>query len=547
LVTSDSTLDLSHSTVTGFFVASANSTGTTFTVHDPATAFAICGGPGQDTIVATDLTFTVDQRNAIFTYPLASIEKIVDSSGAYTPAGALPTITSNGGSDTSVVSVIENTTAVTTVTATDPDAGQTLSYSIIGGADASNFTIGSSTGVLSFVSAPNFELPTDADRNNIYDVTVRVSDGHGAIDTQAIAVSVNDRDEGHAVTTVPTGDFNSNGMQEYVGRDSSAFMTKWEYDATAQKVTAADLGSIGFSWHILASDHFSDAGTAQMLTQNVDDGTMTLWWVGNGALSGINLGQRWINVDYVTAGQFTTNGETNFLVNNTVDHHLYDWWIDANNTLQGIDLGPYWSNVGLVATGHFTSNGGTSVLVNNTIDHHLYDWWIGANGVLQGVDLGAYWSNVALVATGQFTANGSTNLLVTNTVDQHLYDWWIDPTSHTLQGIDLGAYWSNIELLASGHFSNHTTNDELLVRNTVDNHLYEWWITPQHTLTGIDLGPMWSSNLQIIDSGHFNNANNSSTNDELLVHNNADGHFYEWWISNNQLSGGDLGNAWHLV
>ena len=76
------------------------------------------------------------------------------------------------------------------MTATDPDVGQTLSYSIIGGADASKFTIGATTGALSFVTAPNFELPTDAGGNNVYDVIVQVSDGHGGIDTQAIAVSV---------------------------------------------------------------------------------------------------------------------------------------------------------------------------------------------------------------------------------------------------------------------------------------------------------------------------------------------------------------------
>ena len=113
-------------------------------------------------------------------------------SGAYT-AGRVdiaPTITSNDGGAAATVSIAENTTAVTTVTATDPDAGQTLSYSITGGADASKFTISSSTGALSFVTAPNFELPTDAGGNNVYDVTVQVSDGHGGIDTQAIAVTV---------------------------------------------------------------------------------------------------------------------------------------------------------------------------------------------------------------------------------------------------------------------------------------------------------------------------------------------------------------------
>jgi Ca2+-binding RTX toxin-like protein len=101
-----------------------------------------------------------------------------------------PIITSNGGGNTAALSIAENATAVMMATATDPDAGQTLSYSISGGADAGKFTIGSTTGALSFISAPNFELPTDADGNNIYDVIVQVSDGHSGIDTQAIAVRV---------------------------------------------------------------------------------------------------------------------------------------------------------------------------------------------------------------------------------------------------------------------------------------------------------------------------------------------------------------------
>ena len=68
-----------------------------------------------------------------------------------------------------------NATAVTTVTATDPNAGQTLAYSIIGGADQALFRI-SATGVLSFVSGRDFEAPSDSDRNNSYIVQVRVAD-----------------------------------------------------------------------------------------------------------------------------------------------------------------------------------------------------------------------------------------------------------------------------------------------------------------------------------------------------------------------------------
>ena len=111
-----------------------------------------------------------------------------------------PTITSNGGGATASISITENTIAVTTVTATDPDAATTLTYSIAGGADAAKFTINSATGALSFVSAPNFEAPSDAGTNNVYDVVVQTSDGVLSA-TQAIAVTVNNINEAPTITS----------------------------------------------------------------------------------------------------------------------------------------------------------------------------------------------------------------------------------------------------------------------------------------------------------------------------------------------------------
>ena len=73
-----------------------------------------------------------------------------------------PVITAPNGGNPASISINENTTAVSDIDATDPDVGQTLTYSISGGADAAKFTINSSTGVLSFLSAPDFENPTDA-------------------------------------------------------------------------------------------------------------------------------------------------------------------------------------------------------------------------------------------------------------------------------------------------------------------------------------------------------------------------------------------------
>ena len=101
-----------------------------------------------------------------------------------------PVITSNGGGVSASIGVAENTTAVTTVTATDADLpSDALTYSVSGGADAARFSISSSSGVLTFTSAPNFEAPTDLGGNNIYYLIVQVSDGTNT-DTQAIAVTV---------------------------------------------------------------------------------------------------------------------------------------------------------------------------------------------------------------------------------------------------------------------------------------------------------------------------------------------------------------------
>ena len=57
-----------------------------------------------------------------------------------------------------------------------------LSYSL-GGTDAALFNINATTGAVTFKAAPNFEVPTDAGGNNVYDITVAASDGrHGSGD-----------------------------------------------------------------------------------------------------------------------------------------------------------------------------------------------------------------------------------------------------------------------------------------------------------------------------------------------------------------------------
>ena len=88
-----------------------------------------------------------------------------------TPANSAPVFSS-----ASSFSVAENQTGVGTVTATDAN-GDALSFSISGGLDQPLFTINGTTGVLVFNSAPDYENAGDNGGDNIYNLTVQVSDG----------------------------------------------------------------------------------------------------------------------------------------------------------------------------------------------------------------------------------------------------------------------------------------------------------------------------------------------------------------------------------
>ena len=79
--------------------------------------------------------------------------------------------------------VAENQTAIGSVSATDAD-GDSLTYSL-SGTDASSMSI-SSSGVLSFVTAPDYETKTS------YSATVTVSDGTNSTSAEIVVVITDD-------------------------------------------------------------------------------------------------------------------------------------------------------------------------------------------------------------------------------------------------------------------------------------------------------------------------------------------------------------------
>ncbi len=159
-----------------------------------------------------------------------------------------PTITSGN-----IASIAENSIGVLTVTASDLDEpGDTLTIAIVGGADQAKFQIHGATGVLTFLSAPNFESPTDANGDNVYVVQVQASDGSRTSSTQTISVTVtgvNDLDP--VITSVNTAN---------VAENSTAVLT----------VTASDLDLLAQTLS------FAIVGGADQAKFQIDSGTGAL-------------------------------------------------------------------------------------------------------------------------------------------------------------------------------------------------------------------------------------------------------------------------------
>ncbi len=207
-------IDENSANATAVINLSDSFTGTDFDRDAQAITYSITGGntSGAFAIDAATGAITVAngaaldfQTNPSFTLTVTASDGTLSDTATITVnvnnGNAAPVITSDGGGATAAVNVAENSTAVTTTTATDADLpGQTLAYSISGGTDAARFSIDSSTGVLSFIAAPNFEAPADTNADNVYDVTVQVSDG-SLVDSQALGVTVVNANEAPTALT----------------------------------------------------------------------------------------------------------------------------------------------------------------------------------------------------------------------------------------------------------------------------------------------------------------------------------------------------------
>jgi serralysin len=201
-----------------------------------------------------------------------------DFSVEITDINEAPTIGS-----TTEFSVAEATTAVGTISATDQDSDSpSLSFSLVTGdaaVDDGLFSIDSSTGIVTFLSAPDFENPSDVGLDNIYNFTVNVSDG-SLTASQAMSLTVNNVNESPVFSIASAQEYaeNSNSSISLVATDQDAGSSV-TYSLSGNDAAKFSISSTGVLSFIIEPNYEEasdlDSNNVFDVTVSATDGSLT--------------------------------------------------------------------------------------------------------------------------------------------------------------------------------------------------------------------------------------------------------------------------------
>ena len=450
----------------------------------------------------------------------------------------------NSGKSFSVVDKFAITDTVFTVKASDPDPGTTLTYSIVGGPDKAMFVIDSSTGSVRFNVSPDAAKPYDYGQDNVYEITVQVSDGD-LLSRQSVAISVISVNENPPIITSSSSLSVSENVAVGVGFHTLAVTHAVGGAPLTYAITGGldkDQFAIDARTGILS---FSKAHDYERPTDNGGDHVYDIVvQASDGALTDteslkITLTNGVENNTFKI--DFDGDARGDILFQNARDGSCFVWELNglAIKSDGAAQIGPAVGSAWQIrATGDFNGDGKSDFLFQNTNDGACYVW--GVNGLkidgggsgLVGPAVGAGWQ---IKATGDFDGDGKSDFLFQNTSSGACYVWEMNGltiSNSAMVGPAVGAAW---QIKTTGDFNGDGKSD-FVFQNVNDGACFIWEMEGLKIAGGALVGPAVGAAWQIKATGDFNGDGKS----DLLFQNANDGACYIWEMDGLNIAGGGL-------
>ena len=162
-----------------------------------AASFAIVSTSGQlQTAAALDFETETEYEVTVTVTDSGNLTDTIDVNISVTNVNEAPSFSAATASRTVAENTATGQNIGSALSATDPDSGDTLTYTL-GGTDASSFTIVSTSGQLRTSAALDFETEDE------YEVTVTVTDGGNLTDTIEVVINVTNVNEPGTVAISP--------------------------------------------------------------------------------------------------------------------------------------------------------------------------------------------------------------------------------------------------------------------------------------------------------------------------------------------------------
>ncbi|MEJ0075729.1 MAG: Ig-like domain-containing protein [Alphaproteobacteria bacterium] len=418
---------------------------------------------------------------------------------AVNPVDDPPVIVSDGGGDTAALTVPENTTAVTTVHATDVDS-PSLTYSIIGGSDAGQFQINGSSGALSFITAPDFEAPADSDHNNTYVVQVQASDG-SLTDTQTITVSVGNVDEvprtvhwaastdvgSHPGASMlseapidhwfPTGiaDFNGDGTSDLAWYNpTTRGVDLWKL-SNGQWAGSSDLGTHAAGYQPVGFADFNHDSNADILWFNSTTRDVDLWKISNGQFAGsADIGTHPAGYAPALTGDFNGDGTADVLWYNSSTRDVDIWKISNGQWAGSVAVGTHPAGYTPALSGDFNGDGTSDVMWFNSSTGDV-DIWKLSNGQWAGsTSVGAHPAGYTPLGAADFNQDGTSDIVWYNPTTNNI-DIWLMKDGHWSGSANIGSHPAGWTAVGVGDFD-HSGVPDIMWFNPSTGHIENWML-----------------------------------------------------------------------